>query len=101
MKNIQVIDSALNCTDEFFAVPDEKFALLFPAEGQELAFIEDLKEQGIELPHDWWDETWANRLSRDSVQGIHGTIFYGFPERRKIFQGRTWAHEPLGRRRED
>lgn len=47
MKNIQVIDGALNCTFSIFQAFDEEFALLFPEAGQEIQYAEDL----LELPH--------------------------------------------------
>jgi hypothetical protein len=34
MKNIQVIDGALNCTFSIFEATDEEFALLFPEPGR-------------------------------------------------------------------
>ena len=48
------------------------------------------------LPDDWWDDIWAVPVERASVHGIHGALFYGFPERRKVCRERTWAHDPLG-----
>jgi hypothetical protein len=41
MKNIQVIDSALNCVYDIFAATDEEFALIFPP-GEDVAFIDEL-----------------------------------------------------------
>jgi hypothetical protein len=38
MKNIQVIDGALNCTFSIFEATDEELALLFPEAGQEIQF---------------------------------------------------------------
>jgi hypothetical protein len=34
MKNIQVIDDALNCSFDVFEATDEEFALLFPGAGR-------------------------------------------------------------------
>jgi hypothetical protein len=42
MKNVQVIDGAVNCTYHIFAFTDEQFALIFPEEGQDIEFIEDV-----------------------------------------------------------
>ena len=42
MKNIQIIDGALNCTFSIFQATDEEFAILFPELGQEIQFSEDL-----------------------------------------------------------
>ena len=38
MKNIQVIDGALNCTFSIFQASDEEFTLLFPEAGQEIQY---------------------------------------------------------------
>ena len=39
MKNIQVIDAALNCVYDIFAATDEEFAQIFPS-SEDVAFIE-------------------------------------------------------------
>lgn len=44
MKNIQVIDGALNCVYDVFAASDDDDALLFPA-GTDVAFAEDLQRR--------------------------------------------------------
>ena len=42
MKNIQVIDGAVNCVYDVFAATDEEFALIFPP-GQGVAFIDEVR----------------------------------------------------------
>jgi hypothetical protein len=42
MKNIQIIDGALDCTYSLFQVTDEEFALLFPEPRQDIQYAEDL-----------------------------------------------------------
>lgn len=42
MKNIQVIDGAMNCAYDIFAATDEEFKLIFPNEGQDIQFAEDI-----------------------------------------------------------
>jgi hypothetical protein len=42
MKNIQVIDGALNCTFGFFQATDEEFDLIFPEPRQDIKYPEDL-----------------------------------------------------------
>jgi hypothetical protein len=44
-KNVQIIDGAANCTYHIYAFTDEQFALLFPEEGQDVEFIEDVAER--------------------------------------------------------
>jgi len=54
-KNVQIIDGATNCTYSIYAFTDEQFALLFPEEGQDVEFIEDVmgrlspEQQGARL----------------------------------------------------
>ena len=41
MKNIQIIDGALNCTYSLFQATDEEFALLFPEPRQDIQYAEE------------------------------------------------------------
>ena len=41
MKNIQIIDGAINCVYDIFAATDEEFATIFP-EGTDIAFIDEV-----------------------------------------------------------
>ena len=45
MKNIQVIDGAVNCVYDIFSATDEEFALIFP-NGQDIAFIDEVYGRG-------------------------------------------------------
>ena len=45
MKNIQVVDGALNTGYWIYEVSEELFALLFPSPGQNVEFIEDFIER--------------------------------------------------------
>ena len=47
MKNIQVIDGAVNCVYDIFAATDEEFALIFP-NGQDIAFIDEVYGRGAD-----------------------------------------------------
>jgi hypothetical protein len=77
MKNIQVIDGALNSTFSIFQATDEEFALIFPAPGQDIQYSEDLaglstsKEIEAALEH-----IWDRPIRKRDAQGIHGTLFY-------------------------
>ncbi|UCI08426.1 hypothetical protein [Mesorhizobium sp. B1-1-8] len=82
MKNIQIIDGAVNATFSIFQATEEEFAAIFP-DGQDMELAEDLferlgdKEAGRVLVPLW------NRpvLKRDAL-GIHGTLFYNNEHRR-------------------
>ncbi len=43
MKNIQVIDGAINCAYDVYVATGEDFLLLFPGSGQDIQFIEFLQ----------------------------------------------------------
>ena len=40
MKNIQVIDEAINARYAIYAVTDDELAFLFPGDGQDIEFIQ-------------------------------------------------------------
>ena len=75
-KNILVIDNAVNCVYDIFAVDDETFTIIFPND-QDIEFVEDLvlrigdSEAGKLL-----QPVWKNRVRKVEVSGIHGTLFF-------------------------
>jgi hypothetical protein len=74
MKNIQVVDGGANSLFEVYAVPDEIFSLMFP-NGSDVAFLEDVDRVFTEHGNQrLWQDVYANRLEKRSVQGIHGTL---------------------------
>lgn len=68
MKNIQVIDGAVNSIYEIYSVTDKVFSRLFPNDSN-IAFAEDFPE-GDPL----WTDFYKQRVSKESVNGIHGTL---------------------------
>src|SRR5262245_57255948 len=87
MKNIQVIDGALNCTFSIFQATDEEFALLFPEAGQEIQFAEDLAN----LPAQGEVSAALNRIyerpiRKRDARGIHGTLFYGLDYYKRLYR---------------
>jgi hypothetical protein len=76
MKNIQVIDAALNCVYDIFAATDEEFALIFPT-GQDIAFIDEVLARGDTPALDnALNNIWRRRIPKINVNGIHGLLFY-------------------------
>jgi len=77
MKNIQVIDGALNCTFSLFQATDEEFALLFPEPRQDIQYAEDLahfpKQAEVNAT---LHRIWERPIRKRDAQGIHGTLFY-------------------------
>ena len=81
MKNVQIIDGADNCTFSIFQLTYDEFALVFPAEGQDIQFAEDLSAPaGRAL-----SAAWVRPVRKADANGIHGTLFFGFAARRHNF----------------
>jgi len=71
MKNIQVIDGAMNSVFEIYAVSDGLFSMMFP-NGTDVAFETDLSKK---LPQDGrLNNLYKRRIKKKSVRGIHGTL---------------------------
>jgi hypothetical protein len=88
MKNIQVIDSALNTAYDIFAATDEEFALIFPGD-QDIAFIDEVMARGPERDlDDVFERIWQRRIPKREATGIHGLLFYGLDEKKQFYPTR-------------
>lgn len=76
MKNIQIIDGALNCSYDIFSATDEEFKVIFPGELQDVEFIEDVVARDGAGLNAMFAAIWQRPVDKPSVQGIHGTLFY-------------------------
>ena len=89
MKNIQVIDGALNCTFSIFQATEEEFALLFPEPRQDIQYAEDLalllrqEEVGAAL-----GRIWERPIRKQDALGIHGTLFYGLDRYKTYYRAK-------------
>jgi hypothetical protein len=93
MKNIQVIDGALNCTFSIFQATDEEFALVFPEAGQDIQYAEDLDLSAV---GDVLDRIWERPIRKRDAMGIHGTLFYQLQRYKEWYpQNREDAVVPL------
>jgi hypothetical protein len=85
MKNIQVVDGALNCTFSIFKATEEEFALLFPEPRQDIQYAEDLaflpRREEVEAA---LDRIWERPIRKQDAFGIHGTLFFDL-ERYKTY----------------
>jgi len=76
----------MNCTYHIYAFTDEQFALLFPEEGQDIEFIEDVWER---LSRKQWKRAfsgaWSRPVRKPDAQGIHGTLFYQLEYKKKFY----------------
>lgn len=88
MKNIQVIDGAINCSYDVYSVSERDFLVIFPAPNQDIEFIEDVVERLGE------DEAGKlvmratsprKRVEKCRVNGIHGTLFFQLADVKKRF----------------
>lgn len=81
MKNIQVIDGADNTAYDVFQLFDEEFKKIFPAEGQDIQFAEDLTDE----VHEILEDVWKRRIDKKQIKGIHGTLFYQLEGKKKFY----------------
>jgi hypothetical protein len=88
MKNIQVIDGAINSTYDIFAVTDEEFLLIFPS-GHDVAFIDEVYSRSNSQELDLvFNVIWKRRIPKCEVDGIHGLLFYGLEEKKNYYPTR-------------
>lgn len=83
MKNIQVIDGAVNATFSVFQATDEEFAAIFP-DGSDIDTIEDVIARLGEIEAARVvGPMWERPILKRDAQGIHGTLLYDADERRE------------------
>lgn len=88
MKNVQVIDGAGNCTYSLFAVPDEDFPQLFPAD-TDIAFPDEIVARiGEERAGAIMASLWEHPVHKRTAQGIHGTLFYELDYKKALYPTR-------------
>ena len=100
MKNIQVIDDAINASYSIFAATEEEFSAIFPRKGQDIEFVEDFfRRAKPEAATEIMNRIWERRVDKKAVVGIHGTLFYGLPEKKKFYERKRepvidWRYVP-------
>jgi hypothetical protein len=84
LKNIQIIDGALNATFSIFQATEDEFAAIFPADGQDIELIEDFIERcGKKQAGRILGPIWERPILKRDAQGIHGTLYYEYAHRRQ------------------
>ena len=84
MKNIQVIDGAVNSVYDIFQATQDEFQLIFPGE-QDVAFIDEVyARHGRRLLNQAFEAIWKRRIRKKDAHGIHGALFYE-PESKKAY----------------
>jgi hypothetical protein len=92
MKNIQFVTDSPAMEMPIFAVTDEEFALLFPAEGQDVEFNADVvRRLGPDRARTVFTAIAAREVPYPEVDGIHGTVFWDRERSRRYFPTRKAA----------
>jgi len=86
MKNVQVIDGALNCDYAVFAFTNEEFIAVFPDVGQDIEFVEDfIRRVGASKADEVLEPVWSRRVIKTAMVGLHGTLFYELEHKKKYY----------------
>lgn len=84
MKNIQIIDGAVNATYSIFQATDEEFEQIFPQGGQDIEIVEDYVDRvGENEAGRTLSQLWGRPVRKRDVQGIHGTLYYDYQKKAK------------------
>jgi len=88
MKNIQVIDGALNAVYDIFQATDQEFSLIFPP-GEDIAFIDEVIARGVRAELDAvFTRIWKRRIPKARAMGIHGVVFYELDHKKRYYPTR-------------
>ena len=84
MKNVQVIDGALNSVYDIFSATEYEFFLIFPA-GQDIAFIDEVMSRGpSQALNAAFQRIWKRRIAKKDAMGIHGLLFYELEHKKRL-----------------
>lgn len=86
MKNILVIDGAVNCVYDVFQTTDEHFPVLFP-ETTDIAFSTDFDSADPRIL-EIFKQLWRHRIPKVEAMGIHGTLFVDMEHKREYYPTR-------------
>ncbi len=85
MKNIQIVDRARNATFSIFEATENEFEAIFP-DGRDMEVVEAMIERlGEGEAGHILSPIWSRPVLKREAQGIHGTLFYDYGDRRDIF----------------
>jgi hypothetical protein len=86
VKNIQVIDGAMNSSFSIYSVAERDFSLIFPMIGQDVEFVEDIVERlGYLSAGELVQRVTSVRVEKKDAKGIQGTLFFDLFERRQLY----------------
>jgi hypothetical protein len=88
MKNIQVIDGAMNSVYDIFAATEDEFSLIF-VDGQDIAFADEVLARGPKEDLDIaFSNIWKRRIPKVNAMGIHGILFYELEHKKQYYPTR-------------
>lgn len=82
MRNIMIVDGAVNCAYDIFQVRDNTFIRIFPEPGQNIAFSEDIFSK---TDRSLSKELWQRPIKKEDANGIHGIIFFNLAHKKKFY----------------
>ncbi|MDP1778332.1 MAG: hypothetical protein Q8K90_06955 [Brevundimonas sp.] len=86
MRNIMVVDGALNATFSVFQATKAEFDQIFPVPGQDIAFIEEvIAALGDLATGEIMAPIWERPILRRDVEGLHGLLIYEKSERMPFY----------------
>ena len=84
MKNVQIIDGAVNATFSVFQATEDEFAVIFP-NGRDIEIADELVDRvGEDEASRVLSPLWERPILKSDAMGIHGTLFYDADERREF-----------------
>ena len=93
---VQIIDGALNCTYDIFAINAADFARIFPESGQDIEFIEEFFEREGEAAQKIFANLSSSRVDKKTVRGIHGTLFCGLGYKKRFYPTKRESEMVVG-----
>ena len=85
MKNIQIIDGAMNCTYDIFQATTQEFDSIF-LNGTNILFADEIVSS--EETDRIFKNLWNRRIPKTEAMGIHGTIFYELNHKKEYYPDR-------------
>lgn len=83
MKNIQIIDGAINATYSIFQATEEEYRSIFPNE-QDIELVEDFFARLGDDPASLiLGRIWERPVRKRDAMGIHGTLFFDNDHRKE------------------
>jgi hypothetical protein len=77
-----VVDGAMNATFSVFQITEDEFDRIFPAPGQDIAFIEEvIAVHGDAATGEMMAPIWERPILRRDVDGLHGLLIYDGSDR--------------------